>query len=1428
MYLLCDFPDAPGNANFALPAQRTVTSVIAEGCKAGFLPLQSQAVWARPLLALAEGGEAGVWPIIEWLLRKCALQQGPLFPSVWIAVLTGKAVLPPGVHLALWRAQSSFSFLVDTPLLGDVRKLLALYLGRIPTPAYWLAEAAAHAVHMLIVPNLSVVPAMCRFFSERISGDPVLVRAVLDGMLELLQSQQLPPRRLLALILRAWNLVFASGVALKLSLTKVCNALVTFIAGLDAEPNLTEATGKVLKDCLLAVSRLCTQDARVAVAGSQLPSLLRGAGLPAHAVQQVMAALKPIPVVDLVGAPAAVAEVPLQRRRLPPSFSAAAPRDMGAPGEAKKRRVEESLVSEEVRSEIGLARAFPTTYFTGHQQHSAPMLTPQQIRERQEFAAAKPTKSSSGAARPRVRLQPAPRKKVQPLMSTSPGLGARALSAQERELRNRQRLLPSRNALLKYVLGWTLADLVSDKGDPSLILKEVPDHFSSVEQYVSVFEPLLLAEMRAVLQKDAEENEGEPALEMKLGNVGRKDPFRLLTLRLATEQGQVAPARNAMRDRWSVDDVIEMRPSSEAAEGAAADGMLAIVTKIEYLPKERLEEVHVTVAPRDVGNVNWVPLWMCRAISSVVTSSREHRAMMSLNSNLPLQEYVLTGGRKAGTVQPSLPVPKMLHQRFNESQTSAIVKCLQQPHGFTLIQGPPGTGKTLTILGIVGSLLMSHRHERSGERVLRKRILLCAASNKAVDEVTSRLLSGIWDPFRDRSEELAVVRVGREEAMSESVRGVTLERLAAARCASHTQRHEESVQSSQAKIKELEARMADCDKRIAELEAAQVGVVSLRNSSEDAAATGSKETELAQKIRDLYQIKSETRQILKRTRDSCTKAIGDKKADLAAAREDVVRCADVVCCTLSGAGSDLLIKCDLEFDAVIIDEATQATELHALIPLKYRSKLCVLVGDPKQLPATVMSRDAAACSFRQSLFQRLQRLGVPVSMLRMQYRMHPAISAFPNAEFYEGQLVDGPKVRVRKPYHDHPLFGPFLFIDVKGVEERHGGHSAMNVAEATLTAALTRTLMAQFGAQVAGGVAVITPYKRQMHLLTQMIGSTLPSSQKALIEINTIDGFQGCEKDVVLFSCVRSHEGSSIGFLDDVRRLNVAITRARFALVVLGDAQLLSKHPTFASLIGYAQRTGCFTSAIDAERGLSGMRSMDSTSGGRQGVEAAPPHPQTGAKSRVKSAAEPVVSSSDARLRPAEKRVPAAPPKPFIPVKPAPSPADEHTPPPPKPFVPAKIAPPTKVKVAGDNARSAGRPSNTAQQDAKQSASDAGAMSFLPAKFEGKSFAPTNKDSGVKTPGGARGGIKRGVDELEPANAPRPILPPAHSALPRVAAGDGVHVVKRTAEKRVLKQPGGATDRPSIYVPVPRSSDPRPSGDGNDSSKKRSKIIVLE
>ncbi|GFH19880.1 uncharacterized protein HaLaN_16908, partial [Haematococcus lacustris] len=183
-----------------------------------------------------------------------------------------------------------------------------------------------------------------------------------------------------------------------------------------------------------------------------------------------------------------------------------------------------------------------------------------------------------------------------------------------------------------------------------------------------------------------------------------------------------------------------------------------------------------------------------------------------------------------------------------------------------------------------------------------------------------------------------------------------------------------------------------------------------------------------------------------------------------------------------------------------------------------------LVGDPVQLPATVMSSRAKEAAYDCSLFKRLQSGGYPVRVLDTQYRMNPAISAFPSRQFYNGKLLDGESVvkETMSAWHAQPVFGPLAFFDVAGRESiPANGASIQNKAEANMVLCIYRELVHRYPVlRKTASVAVISPYKAQVKLLRDSFAAALGEEAAKLVDVNTIDGFQGREKDICIFSCV--------------------------------------------------------------------------------------------------------------------------------------------------------------------------------------------------------------------------------------------------------------------------------------------------------------------
>ncbi|XP_073704581.1 regulator of nonsense transcripts 1-like [Garra rufa] len=290
------------------------------------------------------------------------------------------------------------------------------------------------------------------------------------------------------------------------------------------------------------------------------------------------------------------------------------------------------------------------------------------------------------------------------------------------------------------------------------------------------------------------------------------------------------------------------------------------------------------------------------------------------------------------------------------------------------------------------------------------------------------------------------------------------------------------------------------------------------------------------------------------------------------AERELLMNADVICCTCVGAGDPRLAK--MQFRSILIDESTQATEPECMVPVVLGAKQLILVGDHCQLGPVVMCKKAAKAGLSQSLFERLVVLGIRPIRLQVQYRMHPALSAFPSNIFYEGSLQNGVTAadRIKKgfdfqwPQPDKPMF----FYVTQGQEEiASSGTSYLNRTEAANVEKITTRLL-KAGAK-PDQIGIITPYEGQRSYLVQYMqfSGSLHTKLYQEVEIASVDAFQGREKDFIILSCVRANEHQGIGFLNDPRRLNVALTRARYGVIIVGNPKALSKQPLWNHLLNY-------------------------------------------------------------------------------------------------------------------------------------------------------------------------------------------------------------------------------------------------------------------
>uniref|UniRef100_H3BXI3 ATP-dependent helicase RENT1 n=1 Tax=Tetraodon nigroviridis TaxID=99883 RepID=H3BXI3_TETNG len=286
------------------------------------------------------------------------------------------------------------------------------------------------------------------------------------------------------------------------------------------------------------------------------------------------------------------------------------------------------------------------------------------------------------------------------------------------------------------------------------------------------------------------------------------------------------------------------------------------------------------------------------------------------------------------------------------------------------------------------------------------------------------------------------------------------------------------------------------------------------------------------------------------------------------AERELLMNADVICCTCVGAGDPRLAK--MQFRSILIDESTQATEPECMVPVVLGAKQVHTWEITVSWPV-VMCKKAAKAGLSQSLFERLVVLGIRPIRLQVQYRMHPALSAFPSNIFYEGSLQNGVTAgdRIKKgfdfqwPQPEKPMF----FYVTQGQEEiASSGTSYLNRTEAANVEKITTRLL-KAGAK-PDQIGIITPYEGQRSYLVQYMQFSGSLHTKLYqVEIASVDAFQGREKDFIILSCVRANEHQGIGFLNDPRRLNVALTRAKYGVIIVGNPKALSKQPLWNNLL---------------------------------------------------------------------------------------------------------------------------------------------------------------------------------------------------------------------------------------------------------------------
>ena len=509
-------------------------------------------------------------------------------------------------------------------------------------------------------------------------------------------------------------------------------------------------------------------------------------------------------------------------------------------------------------------------------------------------------------------------------------------------------------------------------------------------------------------------------------------------------------------------------------------------------------------------------------------------AVMAAHGNrLAELRDVLLGARPASFGEPQaddLFYPSVL----NDSQLVAVRHVISA-QDVAIIHGPPGTGKTTTL---VQAILETVRRER--------RVLVCAPSNTAVDLLTEKLA--------ERG--VNVIRLGNPSRVSDLLLQHTLDAGVMAH-ASYSKMH------------------------------------AMRQTAEQHRETASEH------VRNFGFEEQQRRQWLREEARTLRQAADDLERFMT---EDVLESVQVITCTLVGASHRHIRH--LSFETVFIDEAAQALEPGCWIPIAKGQRL-VLAGDHHQLPPTVKSEQAAREGLRETLFEKcIQRQPNTARMLNVQYRMHAHIMGFSSEKFYGGQLLPHQSVRHADLEAYDPRFAPDLpveFIDTAGCGYQElaipESRSTANPEEAHLLLERLAQLLErcdpteQDQRPISKGlsIGVIAPYRAQINYLKDAIEDSAVLNDLLLqrrLSVGTVDSFQGQERDIIAITLTRSNPQGEIGFLSDIRRMNVGMTRARRKLLLVGDSATLCSHPFFVELLAYVKGVGGYRMA--QEMGIEG------------------------------------------------------------------------------------------------------------------------------------------------------------------------------------------------------------------------------------------------
>ncbi|XP_040601052.1 probable helicase senataxin isoform X3 [Mesocricetus auratus] len=576
----------------------------------------------------------------------------------------------------------------------------------------------------------------------------------------------------------------------------------------------------------------------------------------------------------------------------------------------------------------------------------------------------------------------------------------------------------------------------------------------------------------------------------------------------------------------------------------------------------------------------------CIVISSLVTTQRKLKAMSLLSSRNQLARAVLNPNPMDFCTKDLLTTSSeriiTYLKDFNEDQKKAIetayamVKQSPSVAKICLIHGPPGTGKSKTIVGLLYRLLTEnqrkgHSNENFNAKIKQNRVLVCAPSNAAVDELMKKIILEFKEKCKDKKNPLGncgdinLVRLGPEKSINTEVLKFSLDSQVSHRMKKDLPSH----------IQDMLRRKEFLDGQLDEI------------SRQRALCRGGREMQRQELDGCIVKIAKERQELASK--------IKEVQGRPQKTQNTIILESHVICCTLSTSGGLLLESAfrgqgGVPFSCVIVDEAGQSCEVETLSPLIHRCNKLILVGDPKQLPPTVISMKAQEYGYDQSMMARFCKLleenveqnmigRLPVLQLTIQYRMHPDICLFPSNYVYNKNLKTNRMTEAIRCSSEWP-FQPYLVFDVGDGSEQRDNDSYINVQEIKLVMEIIKLIKDKKKDISSRNIGIITHYKAQKTMIQKDLEKEF--DKKGPAEVDTVDAFQGRQKDCIIVTCVRaSAVQGSIGFLASLQRLNVTITRAKYSLFILGHLRTLVENQHWYELIQDAQKRGAIIKTCD-------------------------------------------------------------------------------------------------------------------------------------------------------------------------------------------------------------------------------------------------------